>query len=160
MANSSLKAELPRVFIASIIGLGLMVFGVISIKNAMAAKKWPTVTGIITSSTVAADGTKYVPRISYAYDVDSGTYSSDKIQYSGLFRYKTKSAASTVASKYPVNSEVKVYYDPEQPDRSCLEPAIGIFQYLIVLIGLITAGVPLGGFVYSISKRPKGDACH
>lgn len=135
MARSTVKSELPRIIIASIIGLGLMAFGVINIKNNLAARKWPTVTGIITSSSADADGTKYIAHVSYTFNLDSVSYSSDKILYSGTYR-SNKSSAEAVTSKYPLDSQVKVYYNPDDPQRACLEPEIPIHIYIMFAVGL------------------------
>jgi len=61
--------------------------------------------------------------IRYQYQVNGKTYLSNRVHYS-YTGSKDKSYAEGYVAKYPVGSVVLVYYDPEYPERSVLEPTI------------------------------------
>ncbi|BAX79631.1 DUF3592 domain-containing protein [Labilibaculum antarcticum] len=104
------------------------------IAEAEASKSWPTVEGIVTSADInthISDGTKmYASDINYTYTVEGKIYFGNRIS--------TVDGSSSSASdakkdmqKYSEGSMVMVYYDPELPDASLLEPGSSFFTYMI-----------------------------
>ncbi|HEX8850519.1 MAG TPA: DUF3592 domain-containing protein [Gemmatimonadaceae bacterium] len=90
---------------------------------------WPSVRGRVTGSTLVTDHTRmedgttaYYPQISYQYVVAGLEYRSQRrslvdVGGSGLAR----GVAQRVLARYPVGSDVLVFYDPEHPSEAILE---------------------------------------
>ena len=151
MGNSSSRPNLLLIIIACLAGLFLMYLAVINSMTALETKKWPTTTGIITVSEITGIS-KYTPRISYTYTIDSTVYSSDKIRLTSYTTQGKKQWATKVTDKYPLNSKVTVYYNPNKVEESLLEPGIKIESVLMFLIGLIIFAAPLIGYIYEVQK--------
>ncbi len=109
-----------------IIGLGLCGYGIQMLNDANESKKWPQSEGVVTSSEIIkssdSDGTSYRAKITYNYQVDDKTYSSNKISF-GEYSSPNKNKAQDIIDKFPVGN-VTVFYDPEDPARSVLEPGV------------------------------------
>jgi hypothetical protein len=63
----------------------------------------------------------YKAEIEYEYTVGSQTYTGDTICIGGELNTSFPKRAEERCQRYPVGSEVNVYYDPLDPERSCLE---------------------------------------
>lgn len=97
-----------------------------------ASQTWPFAKGKILSSEVESKwGRKpftrgmaipiYKAEIEYEYTVGSQTYTGDTICIGGELNTSFPKRAEERCQRYPVGSEVNVYYDPLDPERSCLE---------------------------------------
>lgn len=90
-----------------------------------AAKNWAFTTGKIVTSRVEVSGgdhTTVSPHVVFQYSVYGREYSGSQIKAGDVHisSYSSRTAYDTV-DKYPVGSEVTVYYDPENPEQSALE---------------------------------------
>ena len=90
-----------------------------------AARNWATTTGKIITSRVEVSGGEYTsvrPFVVYQYNVYSQDYSNSQIKAGDVHMssYNSRAAYDKV-DKYPVGSEVTVYYNPEDPQQSALE---------------------------------------
>ena len=148
------KSGILLIILASLAGLFLSIYATNSAVNAYKSKSWPTVEGIITSSEVARHS-KYVPEIRYSYMIDSVEFSSEKISLSPTAQYKYKDDAAKITDKYPANTKVKVYYDPNRFDFALLEPGIKGVHIFMFLLGLIIFIAPLIGLRYSLRNSQK-----
>ena len=63
----------------------------------------------------------YKAKIEYEYTVGSETYTGDIICIGGEINTSFPKRAEERCQRYPVGSEVNVYYDPLDPETSCLE---------------------------------------
>jgi hypothetical protein len=105
-------------------------------EEADATKSWPTAPGVITRSDVhqsKSDGkTMYSAEISYDFVVEGKLFSGDRITLNsgGTSTSSIKSVKKDL-QKYPVDAAVTVYYDPELPNNSVLEPGADFFTYMI-----------------------------
>ncbi len=145
------KSGMIIIILASLAGLLLTLFAVNNSINASKTKSWPTTEGTIYSSEVVRSS-RYVPKIVYTYNVDTNAYSSERIRLKDMAQYKKKVDAEKVANKYPVDSKVKVYYNPIKFDEAILDPGIKGEHIFMLLIGLIIFIAPLIGLIYSIRK--------
>jgi len=145
------KSGMLIIILASMAGLFLTLFAANNLLNAYNAKKWPTTEGTIYSSEVIRSS-RYVPKIVYTYNVDTNAYSSERIRLKDMAQYKKKEDAEKVAAKFPVNSKVKVYYNPIKFDEAILEPGIKGEHIFMLLLGLVIFIAPLIGLIYSIRK--------
>lgn len=122
--------------IFAIIGAAVFfLFALPPLQYSIASKTWPSVPGTITRSEVDVwkrDGkTHYEPDIAYSYTVDGKKYSSAKITVGDAPLDNNVSAAKRLQAEYPVGTEVPVYYDPELPGSSALEPGTKAGDYML-----------------------------
>lgn len=130
---------LMAVFLA--IGAGLSIWGWSILQNARASTNWPTAEGVITESEVthhrdSEDGDSYQPEVAYQYTVGNQRHESYMIKF-GENSYSSRGRAEDIAATYAVGRQVAVYYDPEQPGRSVLEPGVTGGSYIVLGIGLL-----------------------
>jgi hypothetical protein len=116
-------------------------------KETSAMKKWPTTTGRIIRSEITTtvqqhrrpnrpqgdyDVTMYVPRIVYAYEADGHTFQSDDIGWSTSAN--RRSAAEKQVMQYPLQSQVRVFYNPDDPAQATLAPSVGRLALILWFI--------------------------
>jgi hypothetical protein len=113
---------------------------------------WASVRGSVTRTAIVADGTfedgsaAYYPRISYRYVVAGKEYSGERrsLINVGTGRF-LRAGLREVVERYPVGSEVIVFYDPADPREAILErpdPVAGP-TLLCVFGAALAIGVPL-----------------
>ncbi len=149
------RQDIPGLVIMFIIGLGLTSLGIIKVRNAAGAKKWPVTTGTVTNSEVGG-AVKYYPSVTYSYTVDNAVYASNSIS-SMNFNSKNRNTVEEFLKKYPKGSEVKVYYNSLEPSKAFLEPGINNGHILLLAfgIGLIALPVFLVSFIkVDLRKNP------
>jgi len=145
------KSGILIIILASLAGLFLSLFATNNSVNAFKTKSWPTTQGTVISSQVERSS-RYIPKVIYTYDVDTNAFSSDRIRQTNYAQYKKKEDAAKVADRYPVDSKVTVYYNPNKPDEAILEPGIKGEHIFMFLLGLVIFLAPLIGLIYSIRK--------
>jgi hypothetical protein len=69
--------------------------------------------------------TRYEPEVIYEYQVLAGIYRGDRLQMGYSFASSEVDAAQRQADRYPVNSEVTVYYQPDNPAESTVSLKAG-----------------------------------
>ncbi len=143
------------------IGLVLLfMFGLPMYRRAQESQTWPTATGTIQASEVTSffqkGKTKYSPSVSYTYDVNGRSLTSNLIWASGGDTSTVKSQQQDVVDKYPVGSTVKVFYDPENPEFAILEPGITSTNYIVLGAGgaILLVGIIMGGATVFRVVRP------
>lgn len=121
-------------------------------RKASAAQNWPTASGTVVESRLETRrssnnrGWVNYPRVVYTYSVGGQSYSSDRIS-PGLEVGGT--SAPGVVARYPVGSQVKAYYNPQNPSDAILEintPAsVKILWLVLVIVNLIlcSTAIPL-----------------
>ena len=117
----------------SLIGLVMIVSALVSMYKARKTEFWRQATGKVLESDVAKNirsiggntkTTTYRPEICYSYQVDDQEYVSDRIGVAGSYSSSSPAKAYRIATKYPVDKEVTVYYDPNKPGQSVLETGV------------------------------------
>lgn len=130
-----------RFFIIMFIGSSLWSIYLVSlILEGMETKEWPEITGVVISSKgqrIDHDKERYILEIEYEYTVDGKSYSSQRVSSSN--KMLTMSEKDELLEKYKPQSEVNVYYDPDNPRDSYLINGLdkGILILFIVCIGLV-----------------------
>jgi hypothetical protein len=103
-------------------------------EEAKASDTWPSVTGVVISSEISesySDNTKmYSPDVFYEYSVNNEPYTGSRIKSLDGTTSSYSSVKKTL-QKYQEGKNVSVYYNPEAPGISMLEPGAGFFTYLI-----------------------------
>lgn len=115
---------------------------------AAGSRAWPTARGRVLAAEVrsyrSGDGwssRSHYPAVRYEYEVEGRRYTGDRIYFDQTSRAHAGPATRTVG-RYPVGSEVTVYYDPTDPARALLEPGrSGACNYGVVGCGLLFVGL-------------------
>lgn len=100
---------------------------------------WPTTTGLITSSKIESwtesGDTDFASSVEYEYVVDNRKYSSNRIRFGGflLALPGNKAEAEEALRLYASGNSVQVYFDPDEPSLSVLEPGAGRIRILLML---------------------------
>lgn len=99
------------------------------------SKSWESVTGKITSSFISSFKSKsiyyFTPSINYKYTVATISYTNDTISFN-TSETSNKNEAEAKIAKYPIGSEIKVFYSPNSPSISCIEPNFFLWENLFV----------------------------
>jgi hypothetical protein len=140
------RQDIPGLVISAILGLGLTLLGSEMLKNALETKSWPITNGTVTSSEVGGV-MKYYPFVSYTYSIDSTVYTSDRISNMN-FNTKNISVVEEFLKKYPLGSEIKVYYNSEDPSKALLEPGITNGNILLIAFGIIVLAIPVFSILF------------
>jgi hypothetical protein len=123
--------------LASLIVLGT---GLLAIQHSRQINTWPTASGVITRSSpcnyaVNNSVAHYSPCIEYRYRINDQTFeasSTDTGEFAQLWW-------SHVPDNYQEGREVKVYYDPSNPEISRLVADISSQDWITTIIGAIMA---------------------
>lgn len=102
---------------------------------------WPKARGVVSRSEVINEsewrGSRYVisfsAEVDYQFDTEEDSHKGsgiDLMESSFFFKF----FASKVVQKYPVDSEVTVYYNPDDPNESYLERDSSLYSYLLLSV--------------------------
>lgn len=120
---------------SAIIGGGLFVYGLYLRSKLSACQRWPQATGTVTRSDLDTDDGIRISVI-YDYVVNGAGYRSSCVQFGTPTTYLLKSSAEAVLGRYPVDSHLTVYYNPENPAEAVLDrTSPGGLEY--ILIGIV-----------------------
>ena len=131
-------------------GIWFIYLGISELHLSRASYRWPSVTGQVVGGEIAYTSDTdapptYTPIITYEYVASDRRYTSQQVSISSG-SYHAESDAVQVINTYPINSQVTVYYDPDQPDFAVLE--LKTSGYGVLIAGFIFAGLSLGGVLY------------
>ncbi len=141
-----------------IVGVLFSVLGVKTIIKAFDSRDWLNCEGTITHSEIitktsrsnsGTTSTRYSPKIQYEYVVEENTYSSSNISFGG--RNAGRDYVQQTVDYYHVGLIVEVYFNPENPTESALEPGVTSGTYMPLAMGLIFMGV--GMFYYKTTNK-------
>ncbi len=83
----------------------------------------------------------FVPSIRYRYHVAGRDYAGDSIRLGGRLSFRSKRLARKLQDTYRVGNRVSVFYDPEDPEKCCLDRHETAGGYSAMLGGLTLAGL-------------------
>ncbi len=128
-----------------IVGAAILNYGLGQITQAKKSAGWPFVTGTVIKSekekhTTTEDTksnkknvTYYLAMITYEYQIDGNTHTSDRVAFGGRDRNQTVE----YLNKYPAGKSVAVYYDPDRPEEAVLEKGLKKKSYTIPIVGAV-----------------------
>ena len=142
-----------RVFpwIIILVGALCIWIGVDQTYNAYQSLEWPEAPGEILSSGVRSEtssssgsraSTTYHAAVEYRYEVGGRWLEGDRISY-GAYGTGEHDRAAAIAANYPVGARVTVYYQPEDPTESVLEPGAHGLPWFFLAMGLLFGVVGL-----------------
>lgn len=120
---------------------------------------WEKTDGVIITSSVSksSDGLHHNHlwfRLSYQYFVDGRTYKGERVSYAyGTFGnlWRTSGRKNRLRAFYMKGRAVKVYYDPDRPAVSVLEPGISLWGIIEMLFFISVSGM----IIFLIIKHKK-----
>ena len=115
-------------------------------------QKWPVATGTITRSEVI-DGRIFRPSIHYTYGVNQQEFSGVtdfNVPYFGPSSARKEVAYITIANLQE-GSSVNVYYDPQNPARSCLKTGPKWSEFTRISLGTFLCGAGVLG-LFSVRR--------
>jgi hypothetical protein len=114
---------------------------------------WQQTPGRIVGSVVRGYGVgKYVPEISYAFEIEGRGYASDALRPGGTPFFFAQARAQAVVAYYQSGQTATVYYDPLDPERCALEPVS--YQMPIAPFFVFGTCMALCGFVPLLALSP------
>jgi hypothetical protein len=153
-------------------GMGMASYGLPLLIEARQSASWPAVEDRITHSELVdvyrdSDDTdrrqrSYEPNIRYSYHIDGVAYQGTRFSYNWRLTKNNRSQAHRFTWRYPLKTEVQVYYNPTDPQTSTLEPGFGkaTFMWLVGGLTFATFGVSLFLITFpSTSRKPQTIGC-
>ena len=129
------------------VGVGILGFGMRSLHLSKQAEHWPTVSGAVTSSDFVVshddDGTSYRTKLSYQYNVMGRALTGEKIAF-GYSGSSSENFHRDIFNALPVNAEVAVRYDPNNPERAVLSFGINQSIKFLMIFGAVWTIFTLG----------------
>ena len=137
-----------NIIVAVVLGFVLILFNTIFLaiifftrRRMNIVSKWPSVTGTVLTSMLevrnSEDGTVNYPLVQYGYQVGGQTFQGSRIapgmEVGG-------SGAGKVIARYPVGTQVPVFYNPQNPSDAVLEhkaPAQFWIWFILILFDVI-----------------------
>ncbi len=129
----------------ALIGLMILGFGIREYFKAQASTGWPSVEGVVlrsemdvdhSSSSSGGSSTTYGADVAYEYQQGGTRRTGDRVEF-GEISTGDSSDAQQVLDRYPVGREVTVYYNPEDPADSVLEPGVSGSTFFLPLFGCL-----------------------
>lgn len=135
----------------------LLTVGVLAHQEGTAAESWPMVYGDVTEAWVTEGSVRngrlwrpeYTPHVSYEYDVDGQRYEGERIRVLPV-GYEDRWRAEGIALRYLNVEPAIIYYDPDDPARSMLEPGWSWGDSFVRLfVGAVV--LALGGLFFGLT---------
>ena len=123
-------------------------YGVRSYRS-IGAKRWVAVEAEIQSSEAVEHGnfltgTAWLPRISYAYEIEGTSHTGDRFSFNNPASGLTESEALRLAAAFSKGQKIEIHVDPDDPTQSTMiqehdeeSPAGFLVDVLVLVIGLI-----------------------
>lgn len=135
------------VFIIMIlIGVFMISVGGFRAYEAYSSQIWPTVKGEILASRVeilgSNSGRTYRSYVRYGYEAGSdgngsSWYEGEQMGPDAIEKRESRFQAEAELAPYPKGAIIDVYYNPNRPDRSMLEPVFELPKLIQPTIGLL-----------------------
>ena len=131
-----------------VLGLSLLGVGIKKYIVSQESKSWPSVKGVVVSSSMRVDQhdievEQYHAHVSYEYVVDAKEFYSRK-EY-----LLQKAEAKSYVEKYPEGSEIDVFYQPDNPKITMLEPGTQK-GWTLMFVGLFFSLLSASMLVFAI----------
>jgi hypothetical protein len=130
-----------------LVGLLLVGKALLPVWHSWKSENWPSTTGVVKKASVkeAAISTLdcslscfvYSVSVVYWYAIDGIQFLSDRVQF-GDELHTVEEIARDDASDYVSWKAVKVYYDPQKPEKAVLKPGAFRLDYGVLAVGIGT----------------------
>lgn len=127
------------------VGLFLLYHGCRSAIKGATSSYWPTVEGRVLSSSVKSEagkngGTVYSAEVKYAYAVNGGNFTAERVRF-GSINTQNRVYPAQLVGRYPAGKSVTIYYSASDPSVAVLEPGIQSASLLVSGVGIIVGGM-------------------
>ncbi len=143
-----------------VIGIGIAADGLIRTQKGQDSLDWPFVSGQILTARIqeapSDEGTDYIPRVSYTYQVGDTVYAGERITFRG--NAGSEAEAQAVLQRYPVGRTVRVYYNPNRLAEAVLEPGPCTSCFGIVAFGTVFGLVGAYALAEFLRRRSESQA--
>jgi len=139
-------------------GLALLYLAGQDFNVAHKSNQWPNTIGKIELSGVKENWSTgsgiskrmYSANIKYRFIANKAEYVGDRVDFgsAGSMGRSVDADARALVSRYPPGEEVRVYYNPENPQEAVLEPGFATRSWMYALGGLVFLSVGLACFFY------------
>ena|SRR5437016_11160970 len=129
-------------------GGGGLAYCIWSAAEGVLAARWPTVSGLVTSTRIDKHYTRYGPRyepiVTYTYQVMGTTYTGSRLCF-WVNESMSSEGAQKKLDRYPLGASTTVRYHPRKPDRSVLEhglrlgPVLSASVFAVMLVAGVVA---------------------
>ncbi len=125
-------------------GLTAMIAAASGMRFARRSLQWPVANGQVKSSDLRMRWRKsLIPSwdvvVVYTYLALDQPFESDRVFFGDWCASSDR--AVRIAKRYPMNTEVRVHYDPQAPSRAVLEPGLTRYPIYGMLIGVTLVAV-------------------
>ena len=132
-------------------GAGLLLAGIYQRNRIAASQTWPQTTGKVTGGSIVReysdDSTGYSLALSYEYFANGATHTGKRIGFSRRV-FSRSSRAQAELERYPLNSSVTVYFNPEKPDDAVLVRNAPD-SIILIVCGIVIVGIVMAGLVWN-----------
>lgn len=127
-------------------GIALIVISQRNRKKGLESQNWPSVNGLVTVSEIKQGMDRdeddhvtyhYSPKVEYTYEVGGQTYHAKTISFGGVVAYKNPNKVQPVLARYPLQGNVRVFYNPLKPQEAVLEQGAGKGVRLSLIFGIV-----------------------
>ncbi len=120
-------------------GIFMTCYALDLIGSALVKKEWPVAKGFIVKSEVVGEKRAFQPQITYHFFLDSIEYeNTTDLHISGFGNKRSRRDNSKrIAGEYPVNKQVAIYYNPDNPAESFLRTGPYWSDYMKLMVGCI-----------------------
>ena len=127
-------------------GMYFSIIGIDVVSEGRASMKWPQTKGVIESSRIVRmddKQIKYQIEMKYKYEVKGESYTNGRFS---LNSYPTRSARTNadIVNPLPAGKEVTVYYNPENPVISVLQPGTNSITFIPAALGFLLIVISIG----------------
>ncbi|MEO8612380.1 MAG: DUF3592 domain-containing protein [Chloroflexota bacterium] len=138
-----------------IVALVFVYLAIRASRRASASRSWPATTGKILAagieprqshSSSGGYSTSYYPVVQYEYTVNGQRFLGNRITFGGDVGYGWTGMAQRQIDNYIPNSNVAVFYDPNEPANAVLERTAGTsgkIYWLVAIVIFVILGVTL-----------------
>jgi hypothetical protein len=116
------------------VGIGTTFWGLKIILDSRKSRAWPSAKGRIVVSKLNSDDDELLPEISYRYTIGDTPYETSLEFPRGTT--PTRELSTHYVNKFPAGANIDVYYNPEHPEKTTLEPGGRPGDWLVFVFGL------------------------
>jgi hypothetical protein len=106
-----------------LVGLAALLYGLYQRNKLQSCKTWPQAIATIRKAEVlrdtGPDSSGYLVSVLYDYSVNGASHQGSRVGFRQR-AYIRKKSAQAVVDRYPPNTTVPVFYDPEKPSEGVL----------------------------------------
>ncbi len=154
MPHADISAEgIVYLALCVVVGIGLITSGIWQRRKVRVSAAWPTAMGAIIKSEIrrpAHTDSRYELAVEYAYLVNGTRYTGKRIEF-GQKGYARRKTAEAAIEKYPANSSVIVYFNPEKPEEAVLSRRASTAM-IHVAFGIIAVVFAIVIFLFSARR--------